>query len=258
MIKESIKESLKLFFGSLLKYYPALAAILTVIFTLICLIFGEFYLSSFSINYFSFGGITDVYQIPLSNGVIETIFWLSIFITIGFQVVALNARKNILFSEGEELENNNLSEVFSIKDRVKFFALALFFILCLFGVLYFIKFILIDLPEIKAENIKNGFSERYNIQANDKEYLCHSIIGSNSHYLFVWNYEKNRPLIISRSGVKVLEQVVTSSPPLRNAKKKIDSREEYNTKKEGLKIKQREWSGLLKKNCSQSVVWREW
>jgi hypothetical protein len=246
---------LKILLRSLLDHYPVLAALFTVVFMVICLIFGEVFLASFSIDYFSFGGITDVYQIPLSNGILSSLFMTSTvvatFISIAFSAVHIYLReKNTTVETSDDL---------SLKDRIKYLGVyVLIPMLMVFLCVYLITIMLIDTPARKAEVIKNGFSERYNVHTKDEEYLCYSIIGGTSQYLFLWNYNDKHPLIVARSNIKALEQIIPSSPLSWDIKRNnVGTDEEIETRKNNLKSKQEAWSHLLSSKCSQVVIWKD-
>lgn len=251
--------TLKALLQSLVKYYPVLAAVFTVAFTVICLIFDEFYLATFSIDFFSFGGITDAYQIAISNGVLQAAFWLSIIIAMGFQFVLLKLNNAKTTSDAKKIKGSFDSEdILNLKDKFGFIYQLLLYFVILMAYLFLIKFTLVDFPKSSASDIKNGFSERYNVLANDKKYLCHAIIGGTSQYLFLWNYEDKRPHILPRSNIKSLEQIIPTSPPWRAPVKRFGtSNERFEITMKKLKDKQQEWSLLLSKKCSQQVTWKE-
>jgi hypothetical protein len=261
MIKEDFEmavNKLKALLRGLLSHYPVLAALFTVVFMAMCLMFNEAFLKLFSIDYFLFGGLTDAYQIPLSNGIISSLITTSIVIALFFSIYASGVRISA------QIKNTSVdnSDILSEKNKFKYVIFKVFNVLIFVAALGLCAFLItLNLTVMPANNaiaIKNGFSERYNVHTKDQVYLCHSFIGGTSQYLFLWNYEDKRPLIVARSSIKMLEQIIPSNPPSWDRKQVHGAtEEEIETRKNNLKSKQEAWSHLLSSKCSQMVIWKD-
>jgi len=218
---------------SIFKHYVLISTIIAMVFSVTCMYFGVAYLREFDINFFLFVGLSDIYQIPLSKGVILQLLFLiislisTLILIISFIVYFIRSNKYI----GVKPYKKNLV------------AVLIWIGLLVFTIGGFTR--AFSIPGVNADELKNGFSSRYNINMKNKNYQCVSIIGSSSNYVFAWDYVKNNSIIVTKSFIKDFNQVVPSNPPL--SLKTI-----Y---KISLVKAQNEWSKLLNNTCSQNVRW---
>ena len=222
----AINDIIKNTWGLFKEHPTRLTTIFALILTIMSYIFSTKYLSSFSIDFFSFAGITDIYQIPLSKGISLPVVVISISI--------IGLVKTLVFDISMfEKSFHSVAPIITI-----------FLIVGLgFFIFYFI-------PESQSNNIKKGFAERYIINTDKDNSSCLSIIGSTSEYLFTWNYANDYPVIISKSSIIKMDQVVPAFPKGYSPRRGKSITE--------VKESHLEWSKLLDKKCNQQVVLPEY
>ena len=224
-------------------HYIAASTMSIFLFTVICYVYDTSYLSRFGIDFWMFGDLTDVYQITLSSNVMLLIFTFSQLI-ITFSIIAIRYISYTVSTESKpSFFNKNGVVQITIAILLPVIIISLWLLLLLTS-------------KIDAEKLKEGFAARYNIHTDKKTMSCHSIIGSTSNYLFLWDNENKRPKIIPRSIVNELDFVIPPQPEWRLATKSFG--EQYERQKEELLKKQQEWSEILNKRCNHSVEWKEW
>jgi hypothetical protein len=239
----------------------ALSTFSVLVFTSFCYFIVTSYFNNFGLDFFIFGGVSDLYQVALYQGlVIELILISQLFIIIPIVLY-------VLFKTLGELEfsSNNkpvkISKNFDVI-RQKLFANAttllemwplLMAAIVLLG-LFSYTALLRSLSNYSAEDVKNGFSARYSIETNKKLIPCLSVIGATSSYFFIWDDETKMPSALPKSEIKTINLVVPPPPsnrapsPNGNYKKKVELQREL----------QEKWSSKLEETCHQSVKWHEW
>ncbi|MGE6234968.1 hypothetical protein [Aeromonas media] len=130
-----------------------------------------FYTSYFGFDFFIFGGMSDIYQMALHQGVIIKLLLISFSLTaipISLYSFLTTTVNNEVTTEDKLYKSREILPIIII----------IFVFLGLLSSPMFLSFS----SKIDAEEVKNGFSARYNIETNSNSIQCNSIIGATSSY----------------------------------------------------------------------------
>lgn len=254
----------------------ATSTISVVIFTAACYFIVTSYLSSFGLDFFIFGGMPDIYQMALHQGLIIKLFLVSqllLVIPIVIYSLVITVIEHGLFTDkshdlssnrtgniNQDQQNKLLLNNIGVSNAWPLLILTSI-IIWLLGSPILISFLSKD----DAKIVKSGFSARYNIKIGKETIPCLSIIGSTSSYIFTWNNKDMTASALPKSEIKMLTLIIppppSNRPPYWAGNNKIPisvSIKDYEFRAENIKKSQAQWSFRLEKICQQSVQWLKW
>jgi hypothetical protein len=214
-------------------HYLFLSSAILFIFTTLCYLHTDKYFSHFDIDFLIFGGFADVYQVALSNGVLGAILFISVMtcmITIGFVFLK------------DAMEPKSLA-----------FMKVILLVAATFTVYLAADLIFISGPVYDAEDVKSGFSTRFNLNAGSDQIRCQTIIGSTKEYVITWDHKAPGVKAIPRSSISRFEMAI-GAPPARYLLPIDEKDEQYAMHKVNLD-NQAKWFRLLMLNCNEEVEW---
>ncbi|MEN3761574.1 hypothetical protein [Aeromonas veronii] len=239
----------------------ALSTFSVVAFTSLCYFIVTSYFKDFGLDFFIFGGVSDLYQVALYKGlVIELILLSQAFIiipvtlyvfgkTLGEFEVSLK-NKPVKISSRFDLIRRKLLGDSSVFNEMWPLLIASIVLVGLFSYVAFLS----TLSKYNAEDVKNGFSARYSIETNKSLMSCLSVVGATSSYILIWDDQTKMPSALPKSEIKTINLVVPPPPSNRAPSPNGD----YKKKVEHQRRLQNEWSAKLEDECHQYVKWREW
>ncbi|MCO7225598.1 hypothetical protein [Pleionea sp. CnH1-48] len=256
---EKVEAEVRTVLGRLISFlksnYAFISALLLCIFYCLCAAFSTAFLLSFDIRFSLFTSFSSVIDIALANGIIPIIFSITMILSgtvwFTYYFIRVNYNKALTHqSKKGKIPSKKLTKNFE-------FIFPLLAIIFLLVVSIKATIMLLFSPTKYAQEIKDGFSERYSFETkNKRSYRCNAIIAGLSNYMILWNVEKKRPIIISRASITVAELVVNIPPggwpvpPDRH-----DSDEDYRKKLIKYIETRKKWSTSLANECNQKVDW---
>lgn len=221
----------------------AISTFSVIVFTAECYFMVTFYTSYFGFDFFIFGGMSDIYQMALHQGVIIKLLLISLSLTaipISLYSFLTTTVKNEVTTDDKLYKSREILPIIII--TFVFFGFLSSPMLLSFS------------SKIDAEEVKNGFSARYNIETNNDSIQCNSIIGATSSYVFIWDHKSMITSVLPKSEIKALSLVVPPPPSNRSPSPGRDYKQKVQRQKE----LQKNWSSTLEDKCHQSVTWIEW
>lgn len=215
------------------EHYISVSSTIFFVFTSLCYAYCDNYFSKFDIDFFIFGGLTDVYQVALSNRVLGLLLFIPL-LTLGI-ILAASAHKK---------DDNKIAV--ALKN-------AFYGVVLLFALWMSFNYIFGSGPARAAEVLKSGFSARYHLQSENEQLRCQAIIGSTREYIATWDYDTSKSKMLLRSTITKLE-IAVGIPP---AKHPISTRFHKATENdyELLRLEQAKWSRNLLAECNHIADW---
>jgi hypothetical protein len=189
-------------FNFVTSHYVMTASVIAFTFSTICFAWTTSYFAMWGIEFFDYATVSDMYAISLKLGVVSGlfIFFLATCVVIfiaflfGFMVerhcksLISNVFINFILMIGIAWSGYNLYQAsYNPFDSVEFFKVD-------------------DILENSARvNVKLRWNTLESID-------CVSIIGGTDNYLFVWDYKKSSPVVLSRTSVMMVSVVVPKAP----------------------------------------------
>jgi len=256
---KSIASVIKKTITILSSHYVMAASSIAFIFSIICFAWTTSYFNMWGIEFFDYATISDMYVVAFKLGIVLGLVLTSlvIIIIIALTITVMYITKNY-FKSFASLVVLNIVYLIS------------------FGFLTYIVFIDTEIknPYEPSEffKIKNFLSEssRVNVKLrwNTLDSIdCVAVIGGTSDYLFVWDYERASPVILSRTSVMMVSVAVPKMPDFVNeimVSKPADTSWYKGGDAEGPvppngirspknKIEYDKWAGDLKSVCNQTI-----
>ncbi|MGE6171049.1 hypothetical protein ACLHZW_17585 [Aeromonas media] len=230
-------------------YSIAISTFSVVIFSAGCYFMVTSYISDFGLQPFIFlGGVSDVYLMALYQGIVIKI------LSIAFLIAVVSMALYATLTDGNV--HNDLSKTTASTSRNIFsiLSVAIIFIGSIGSLIVFNY-----LPKAEADEIKAGFSARYDIETKKDLKQCHSIIGSTSSYILIWNNESKIASVLPKSEIESLSLVVPQPPARKDfgvtGNRYVIPTDEYKRRAKYRDKVQRNWSSILAVKCNQHVEW---
>jgi hypothetical protein len=216
------------------EHYISASSTIFFVFTALCYAYCDNYFSKFDIDFFIFGGFTDVYQVALSNRVLGLLLFIPLM-TLGI----------ILAASTHQKEDNKIAVI--LKNTL--YGVALLFVHWMS-----FNYIFGSGPARAAEVLKSGFSARYHLHSENEQIRCQAIIGSTKEYIAAWDYDTSKSRMLLRSTITKLELAVGTPPAKHPISTKFHTANENDY--ELLRLEQAKWSRNLLTECNHKADWK--
>lgn len=183
-------------------HYVMTASITAFIFSTICFAWTTSYFSMWGIEFFDYASVSDMYAVALKLGIVSSLILFSLIICILFFIAMI-----FIFIVERYLKSRTGNIIVNVMLVVT--------LACTIFIQYNSNFNPFASVEFfKVDNIIDN-SARVNVKLRWntlKSIDCVAVIGGIEDYLFVWDYKKSSPIVLSRTSVMMVSVAVPKAP----------------------------------------------